>query len=69
MLANTVPVVMIGKINERVPDNERISCLRWGTEVRRRFKELSPRNRLVVVLDSCVLAMILSFVLLQDSCF
>ena len=55
VLANTVPVVLIGKINERVPDNERISYLRWGTEVRRRFKELCPRSRLVVVLDSCVL--------------
>jgi hypothetical protein len=64
VLANTVSVVMIGKINERLPGNERISYFRWGTEVRRRFKELYPRNRLVVVLDSCVGAMILSFVLL-----
>ena len=64
VLANTVSVVMIGKINERTPDSERISYFWWGSEVRRRFKELYPRNRLVMLLDSCVVAMMLSFVLI-----
>jgi len=55
---------MIGKINERVPDNERVSYLWWGSEVRRKFKRLYPGNRLVVLLDSCIILLVLSFIAL-----
>ncbi len=34
ILANTICLVMIGKINERLPEGERISYFWWGTEVR-----------------------------------
>ena len=61
VFANTISFVMIGKINERMPDSGRISYFWWGTAVRRRFKELYPRDRLILLLDSCVVAMILSF--------
>lgn len=65
VLANMISFVMIGKINERVPENERISYLWWGTEVRRRFKQLYPGNRgLVLLLDLSVAALLLSFVLI-----
>ena len=64
VLANTLSFIMIGKINERVPENERISYFWWGTEVRRRFKQLYPENRLVVLLDSCVVLMAVCFVFL-----
>jgi hypothetical protein len=63
VFANVISFVMIGKINERVPENERISYLRWGTEMRKRFKQLYPGNRLVLMLDCCVALMILGFVL------
>ena len=59
-----ISLMMIGKINERLPENERISYFWWGTEVRKRFKQLYPGNRLVLLLDSCVVMMILSFILL-----
>jgi hypothetical protein len=59
-----ISYIMIGKINERVPESERISYLWWGTEVRKRFKELYPGNRLVLLLDSCLVAMIVAFILL-----
>ena len=63
VFANLISFVMIGKVNERVPESERISYLRWGTEVRRRFKLLYPGNRLVLLLDCCLALMILCFVL------
>lgn len=62
--ASTLSYIMIGKINERVPENERISYFWWGTEVRTRFKQLYPESRLVFFLDSCVVLMVLCFVLL-----
>jgi len=61
ILANMISFVMIGKINERVPESERISYLWWGTEVRTRFKQLYPKSRLVLLLDSCVVLMVLCF--------
>jgi hypothetical protein len=63
ILANMISFVMIGKINEQVPQGERISYLWWGTNVRRRFKQLYPGNRLVILLDSCLVLMILCFLL------
>jgi hypothetical protein len=62
VFANMIYFVMIGKINERVPENERISYLWWGTEVRKRFKQLYPANKLVLLLDSSVAFMFLCFV-------
>ena len=63
-MANMISFMMIGKINERVPESERISYWWWGTEVRKRFKQLYPGNKLVFLLDSCFVMMILGFVLL-----
>ena len=64
VLANTLSFIMIGKVNERVPENERISYFWWGTEVRRRFKQLYPESRLVFLRDLCVVLMAVCFVFL-----
>ena len=64
ILANMLSFIMIGKINERVPEHERISYFWWGTEVRRKFKQLYPKHGLVLLLDSCVVSMVLGFVIL-----
>jgi hypothetical protein len=61
--ANMISFMMIGKINEKVPESERISYFRWGTEVRTKFKELYPGNKLVLILDSSLVMMIISFML------
>ncbi len=53
ILANMISFIMIGKINERAPENERISYFWWGTEVRRRFKSLYPDSKLTRFLDLC----------------
>jgi hypothetical protein len=62
IFANALCFIMIGKINERVPETERISYLCWGTDVRREFKQLCPGNKLVLLLDSFTVLMILCFV-------
>ena len=55
---------MIGKINEQLPEGERISYFWWGANVRKRFKQLYPANKLVFLLDSAVVIMAISFVCL-----
>ena len=64
VLANMISFMMIGKINVRLPEGKRISYIRWGTEVRRIFKELYPGSKLVFLLDSCLVLMILCFAFL-----
>jgi len=64
VMANMISFVMIGKINERLLESERMSYLWWGTEVRKRFKQLYPGNRLVFLLDSCALMIVLCFIAL-----
>ena len=64
IFANMISFDMIGKINERAPENERISYFWWGTEVRKRFKELYPESRLTLLLDLCVILMVICFLVL-----
>ena len=64
IFANMISYVMIGKINELVPENEKISYLWWGTEVRKRFKLLYPESKLTLFLDLCVALMVVCFVLI-----
>jgi hypothetical protein len=64
IFANMVSFIMIGKINERVPENERISYFWWGTEVRRRYKQLYPAGKLALLTDLCVILMVLCSLLL-----
>ena len=58
VVANMIFLIMIGKINERLSEGERISYFAGGTEVRKRFKQVYPGNRLVFLLDSSVVMMI-----------
>lgn len=64
VLANIISFVMIGKINVRLPEGQRLSYLWWGTEVRKTFKRLYPGERLVLLLDGCVVLMVICFICL-----
>ena len=64
IFANMISVIMIGKINERVAENERISYFWWGTEVRKRFKSLYPDSKFTLLLDLCLVLMAVCFLLL-----
>ena len=67
ILANMISFIMIGKINTVLPEGERVSYLWWGTGVRKRFKQLYPGNKLVFLLDSCLVMMIVCFIFLVRS--
>jgi hypothetical protein len=62
--ANILSFLMIGKINEIAPENEQISYLRWGTEVRKRYKEFFPASKLPLLVNICFVLMLVSFVFL-----
>jgi hypothetical protein len=62
-LANMISFLMITKINECVPENQRISYLRWGTEVRKRYREFFPGSKLPFLVNVCVVLMLVSFAL------
>jgi hypothetical protein len=64
ILGNMLYFMMIGKINERAPENERISYFWWGTEVRKRYKQLHPASKLVLLADLCVMFMVPCFLFL-----
>ncbi|OLE85586.1 MAG: hypothetical protein AUG07_04290 [Acidobacteria bacterium 13_1_20CM_2_60_10] len=64
VLCNMLSFMMIGKINARVPENERVSYFWWGTEVRKRYKKLYPQSRLVFLLDLSLIFMVLCFLFL-----
>lgn len=64
ILANMLSFVMIGKLNERLSEQERISYLWWGTEVQKRFAQLYPGSGLVRLLDCCVVIMVICFIAL-----
>ena len=64
IFANMLSFIMIGKINERVPENERISYFWWGTEVRKRYKQLYPTGKLALLANLCLILMVLCSLLL-----
>ena len=65
IIANLISFVMVGKVNERSAENEKISYLSWGSEVRMRFKQLYPGDKLVLLRDSCMVLMIFCFIALM----
>ena len=64
IFANILSFIMIGKINERARENERISYFWWGTEVRKRYKEFYPASKLPLLTDLCLILMVVSFLFL-----
>jgi hypothetical protein len=61
ILADMICFIMIGRINEQVPESERISYFWWGTEVRKKFKRLYPESKLNFLLNVCVILMVVCF--------
>jgi hypothetical protein len=61
--ANMLSFVMIGKINERVPEAERISYFWWSTGVKKRYKELFPSSKIPLLVNVCVVTLLVLFAL------
>ena len=62
--ANMVALAMVGKINEKLPENERMSYLGWDASVRRKYKILYPHGKLVYVFDMLVALVVACFPIL-----
>jgi hypothetical protein len=61
IFANMLMLVMVGQINERGPENERLSYYRWTWGTRKKHKQLYPQSKVVLLFDLCVVALVLSF--------
>ena len=61
--ANMLSFVMIGKINERVPEAERVSYFWWSTGVKKRYKELFPSSKIPLLVNVCVVMLLVVFAL------
>ena len=64
ILSNLIYFVMIGKINERVPPDQRVSYIWWGSEVKRKYSQLYPDDKLAVMLNVCLTLTVICFPLL-----
>jgi hypothetical protein len=64
ILSNIIYFLMIGKINERVPPDQRVSYILWGSEVKRKYSRLYPESRLTLLLNVCVTLMLVCFPLM-----
>lgn len=61
ILANILSFVMTNKINQKIPVDERIPPLGSRTNIRQRFRQLYPGNKLILFYDACLVIMLLSF--------
>jgi hypothetical protein len=49
ILLNMLALVIIGKINEKVPEHERMGYLWWGTGILKRYRAIYPNGRLALL--------------------
>jgi hypothetical protein len=64
VMGNMLALVIIGQINEKVPENERLSYFRWGLGIRKLHKHLYPKSKLVLFFDLCGILMVACFPIL-----
>jgi hypothetical protein len=69
LLAVIVSRIMASRVNQHLPESERISSVRRGKNLRKQFKQLYPRTKLVLLLDAAVVVFILSIIVLAESLF
>ena len=63
LLANMLSLIIVGQINQVLPENERMSYFWYDLRIRGRHRQLYPKSKLVSFLDICIFSMIVSFVL------
>jgi hypothetical protein len=62
IILNQLALVMIGKINEKLEPDRRISYFHWGSGIKQQFRQLYPDSKLIVVVRVDELGLVLSFV-------
>ena len=61
---NTLYLVMIGKINQRVRENQRISFVLWGSGVKKQLRQLYPDRKLLIAIRIGEICFFLAFLVL-----
>ncbi len=61
--------IMAGRVNRHLPPEERIWSVRRSRDLRKHYKQLYPRTKLVLLLDVSVAVLILSLIVLVESLF
>jgi hypothetical protein len=62
ILANTLMLVVIGKLNRQLPDDEQIPYFWWSMKkVSQQYREFNPRGRLIILVHTFGILMIIFF--------
>ncbi len=64
ILLNMLTLVIIGKINESLPERERISYLNWTSKVYKQYRRIYPRGKLVLMVRIGMVAMLACFLVI-----
>lgn len=64
IVLNMLALVLIGKINEKVQPDKRVSYFVWGSGIKKQFRQLYPDSKLLVVMRLCEAGLLLSFIFL-----
>lgn len=67
LLAAVVSRIMAARVNRHLPQAERISAIRQTRDLRKRYKQLYPRTKLVLLLDISIVVFVLSIIVLVES--
>jgi hypothetical protein len=65
LAANLIAFTIIGQINQKVPDDQHIDFIFWGTEIKKKHRALYPDSRLVLAMNICGSLMLLTFLALS----
>ncbi len=60
---------MAARVNQNLPEADRIPSVRRSRDLRKRYKQLYPRTKLTLLLDASVVVLILSLIVLVESLF
>lgn len=61
---NMLALIMIGKINQKLPLDERVSYFNWGSGIKKQYRGLYPESNLIIIVRVCEILLILCFVAL-----
>ena len=55
--ANTLALVIVGKVNEKLPESQRVSYIWWNAAILKRYRSLYPGGKLASLHKVCVIGM------------
>jgi hypothetical protein len=61
VFANMLGLIMVGKVNERLPERERVGYIRWSRNIVKKYEQLYPEGKLGYLWRACEIAMGLCF--------